>query len=267
MWFVRLMKLLYKRRYFAALSTRIPIIGDIIEKIAFEGDTLYCLPKDQVIQLNESLLENQEIILPSQVVEYFVEKANHRWLMNFCICRDSNHCKDYPQDLGCLFLGEATTKINPKLGRHVTKEEAMQHLQKCREVGLVHFIGKVKGDSLWLGAKPEGKLLTICNCCPCCCISGMIKDIAPQIASGYLKMPGVEVKVSDRCVGCGNCAKICFIEAIRVINKRAVINEDMCRGCGRCVEKCSKKAIVITITDDQFITKTINHLLDHIDLN
>ena len=265
LWFVELMKKLYKNRNLLAKLTKLPILGDIIEKTAFENDDIICLPKDQaVIQINKAL-DVRETVLPSQIVEHFINKASFHWIMDFCICRESNKCKDYPRNLGCLFLGEAAKGINPKLGRSVTKEEAIAHANKCREAGLVYFIGRVKFDSIWLGVKPEEKLLTICNCCPCCCISGGLKYLAPQIAEKYTKMPGVQIRVSDRCKGCGTCADICFLDAIRIVNKRAVISQ-ICRGCGRCIDACPQNAIELTITDDQFLEKTINRISEHVDV-
>ncbi len=265
LWFVKLVQLLYKRRKLAAIMTNIPILGYFIDQIAFKGDKLVILPKDHVIRLDQSINLQGSLVLPSKVAEAFVEQSNYRWLMNFCMCRTANKCKDYPADVGCLFLGEAAMHINPKLGRPVSKIEAIAHLKKGRELGLIHLVGKVKGDALWLGAKPEKKLLTICNCCPCCCISGLIKYLAPQIAANYTKMPGVEVRVTDRCVGCGTCAKICFVNAIRVINDRATIG-NMCRGCGRCVEVCPRKAIELTLTDVQFLQKSIGRIAKLVDL-
>lgn len=265
LWVVNLLKLVYKQRKFAALITNMPLIGTAIERLVFSGDTLVCLPKDTVIPIDQSLNPQIETVLPSRVVQLFVEKANYHWIMNFCICRSSNHCKDYPSKLGCLFLGKAAMKINPKIGHKASKEEALKHLEKCREAGLIHFIGKVKGDALWLGVSHGNQLLTICNCCPCCCISGLIKYMAPSIAKNYRKLPGVEIKVTNRCVGCGTCTKVCFVDAIHLINKHAVIGE-ICRGCGRCVEACPQKAITIALNDDQFLQKTINHISEYVDL-
>ena len=266
MWFFNAMKLVYRRRKLAAIITNIPIIGDIIERMCFSGDNLYCLPKDNVIQINQDLGQRKEIVLPSKIAESFIEKTEYHWLMNFCMCRESNKCKDYPRELGCLFLGKAALQINPKLGRRVSKKTAIEHLKKCRELGLVHFIGKVKGDSMWLGAKPERKLLTICSCCPCCCISALIQYMAPQIAKGYQKMPGVEVQVTDRCIGCGTCKDFCFVSAIEIVDNRATIGT-ICRGCGRCVEACPRQAIELTLTDDQFVQKTIKSISGCVDLS
>lgn len=265
LWVVKLLKRVYRRRNYLAKLTNLPVIGDVIEKMVFEGDNLYCLPKDHVIQIDESI-EPQETIIPSKVAESFVEQTNYHWIMDFCMCRLSNKCKDFSHELGCLFLGEAAMKINPKMGRKVTKMEAIEHLKKGREAGLVHFIGRVKGDSLWLGVKPEEKLLTICNCCPCCCISGIIQHVAPQISKMYKKLPGLEVKVTDRCVGCGTCADLCFLSAIQIVDDHAVIG-DKCRGCGRCVENCPRNAIELTLTDDQCLQKAIDDLSSRVNLS
>ncbi len=80
----------------------------------------------------------ESMIIPSQVVEHFINKANYHWIMDFCICREGDKCQDYPRDLGCLFLGKPVLQINSKLGRLVTKEEALEHARLCREAGLVH---------------------------------------------------------------------------------------------------------------------------------
>ncbi|MHA1145860.1 MAG: DUF362 domain-containing protein [Candidatus Helarchaeota archaeon] len=261
LWFVELLKKLFRTRHFLARLTKVPILGSMMKMMIFEGDHLVCLPKDHLIQINQSVEVDENTVLPSQVVEYFIKKAKYRWIMNFCICRESNKCKDYPRELGCLFLGEAVLGINPKLGRLVSREEAIEHVKKCREAGLVHFIGKNKLDSIWLGIGPEEKLLTICSCCPCCCISGGLKYMSSQIADMYSKLGGIEVKVTDLCVGCGTCTKnVCFMDAIQLIDNKAVINSKKCMGCGRCVDICPRKAIQLTMHDPSIIQKTINNL-------
>ena len=178
---------------------------------------------------------------------HFIEKANYHWIMNSCICRVAEKCADYPHDLGCLFLGEASLGINPKLGRRVTKEDAVEHARRCREAGLVHLVGRNKLDTVWLGVGPGEKLLTICNCCPCCCLWRILPYVAPEIGVKVTKMPGVTVRVTDRCVGCGTCAQgICFVDAVHVYNGRAVIG-DACRGCGRCATVCPQQAIEVSL--------------------
>jgi dissimilatory sulfite reductase (desulfoviridin) alpha/beta subunit len=111
-----------------------------------------------------------------------------------------------------------------------------------RRAGLVHLVGRNKLDKVWLGATPGHKLLTICNCCPCRCLWRILPDLDPAIGAKVGKMPTVEVRMTDRCVGCGRCAEsVCFVGAIRLDGGRAVIG-DACRGYGRCVEVCPQGA-------------------------
>jgi ferredoxin len=258
-WFVRLLQKIFPYRSALARLTRIPLVGKITDRLLFEGDNLIYLPQDRVIPVNQALDNPGEMVLPSQVVEHFIEKASYHWIMNFCICRDSMGCEDYPIDLGCLFLGQAAMGINPRLGRAVTKAEALEHVRRCREAGLVHLIGRNKLDTVWLGVGPGDKLLTICNCCPCCCLWRVLPDIAPLIGTKVNRMPGVTVTVTERCVGCGTCVDVCFVGAIHLVNGRAVINDE-CRGCGRCVDVCPEQAIEITVAYDQFVEESIERL-------
>lgn len=192
---------------------------------------------------------------------------HYHWIMNLCICRASTKCKDYPINLGCLFLGAATLNIDSGLGHRATKEEALEHVRRCREAGLVHLIGRNKLDAISLKVEPGNKLLTICNCCPCCCLWRVLPHLAPDIGSKITKMPGVKVTVNDQCIGCGTCTQgICFVDAIRLVDNRAV-RSDECRGCGRCVDVCPQKAIEISIDNAQFMQEAVNRISSSVDLS
>jgi len=205
-------------------------------------------------------------VLSSQVLEHFIRQAEHHWIMNFCICRDSNACKDYPIDLGCLFLGEAAMGINPRFGRKATAEEALEHAGRCREAGLVHLIGRNKLDTVWLNVGPGKKLLTVCNCCPCCCLWKILPEINTRIVSKVNRMPGLAVSVTEDCIGCGACTKeVCFVDAVRLENRRAFIGDD-CRGCGRCVTVCPQEAIRITIDRRDCISAAIDKIGNRVDI-
>ena len=260
LWFVKLLEKTFPNIKFIAKLTRIPILGKIIDLLLFKDDEIIYLPKDLVIPINSELNSQEDMVLPSKVLEHFINKAKSHWIMNFCICRESMQCKDYPIKLGCLFLGEAVNDINPKLGRLVSKEEALDHIQKCREAGLVHMIGRNLLDKQWLGVNPGYKLLSICNCDPCCCLWRISPVLTPKIGRKIQKMAGVSLKVSERCLGCGTCMQgICFVDAIHMVDNRAKITEE-CRGCGRCVEICPQNAIELTINDEEFVEKTINQI-------
>ena len=266
LWVVGLLKLSFPGRFLVARLTKVPVIERIMDRWLFEGDDIMYLPRDQVIQVNRPIDMTEEMVLPSQVVEHFIDKANYHWIMSACLCRDAAKCKDYPIDLGCLFLGEAALGINPQLGRCVTKEEALEHVQRCRDAGLVHLVGRNKLDTVWLGIGPGNKLLTVCNCCPCCCLWRVLPHVAPQIGAKIARMPGVTVTVTDQCTGCGICTEdVCFVDAIHLVNDRAVISE-ACRGCTRCVDVCSQEAIEISI-DARFVEDSISRLSPLVDVS
>lgn len=258
LWFVKLLEKTFPNIKLLAKLTKVPFIGKFIELLLFKNDRLFYLPKDNTISINQPI-ENKSSAIPSQVVDHFIKNASYIRVMDFCICRKSMNCKDYPIDLGCLFLGEAARDINPKISRELSTEEALEHVRKCREAGLVHLIGRNKLDTFWLNVKPGNRLLTICNCCPCCCLWRIVPDLKSDISHKLTKMPGVEISVNDNCIGCGKCKTVCFTDAIRIIDKHAYIGDD-CKGCGRCADICPQNAIKIEIIDDSFIKGTINNI-------
>ncbi|MGV9102728.1 MAG: DUF362 domain-containing protein [Promethearchaeia archaeon] len=264
LWFVELLKKAFPHKQIIAQLTHIPLLGRLIDKLLFESDDIVYLPTDNVatktIQIGQSLELPEEKAVPSQIVHHFIEKANYHWIMDFCICRSANKCEDYPINLGCLFLGEAAKGINPQLGRHVTKQEAHEHIRKCGEAGLVHMIGRNKLDAMWLNVAPDHKLMSICNCCPCCCLWRILPKMSPEISKKVTKMDGVNVRITDDCTGCGLCLdNVCFVEAIMIRDGKAKIS-DACRGCGRCVEVCPQNAIHLSIANNQFVDNTIRKL-------
>jgi ferredoxin len=270
LWFVELLKKTFPNRGLIAKMTNVPLIGSIVDKMLFQGDDIMYLPKDNVvqktIQINKALEKPIDTALPSAVVHHFIEKANYHWIMNFCICRDASKCKDYPIDYGCLFLGEAVLDINPQLGRRVTKKEAHEYARKCRDAGLVHLIGRNKLDASWLNVSPGEKLLTICNCCPCCCLWKMLPELNPEISRKITKMPGVDVRVTDACVGCGTCTEgVCFVDAITLVDGRAKIGAE-CRACGRCIDICPNDAIELILEHDGIVEESIQRVDSVVDV-
>ena len=266
-WFVNLIIKTFSQIFTLAKLTHLPGMGRLIEYALFENDDIMYLPKDQVVPLNVSLASEGEYMVPSRIVEHFIQEANYHWIMDSCICRKASACRDFPINLGCLFLGEAARGINPELGRSVGTNEALAHVQQCREAGLVHMIGRNKLDSVWLNVRPGHKLLTVCNCCPCCCLWRILPDVTPKIGNKVTAMPGVTVSINSNCVGCGTCTHdVCFTQAIRLAGERAVIDQD-CRGCGRCAEVCPHQAIDLSMHQSDFINHSIARISQAVDVH
>ncbi len=250
----------FPRRLSHDNPTNKPHVAKMMEQL-FKEDDMICMPKDNVIQVGAAIDLERDMILPSKAVEHAIRNASHRVIMNFCICREAMQCEDYPIELGCIFMGDAAKKIHPELGREATVDQALDTLNQCREAGLVHSIGRSSIDPVWLEVGPPHKLLTICNCCPCCCLTRTIPYSSPALGAKYSRMPGVEVAINDNCSGCGICAdEACIFQAISMQNEQAVINQDECRGCGRCASLCPEDAIEVTIEDSEYIEQTIQRL-------
>jgi iron only hydrogenase large subunit-like protein len=59
----------------------------------------------------------------------------------------------------------------------------------------------------------------------------------------------------ENCVGCVACMKACPTKAIRVRNKKAVINYNRCIDCGECLRVCPHNAVVPILTKTSDLKK------------
>jgi len=268
-WIVSLLKKSFSLRFVGAEMTRLPVLGRVMERALFDDDrtddALFYLPKDKVL-INQKIEDQENLVVPSSVVVHFINQAKYVFLMDKCICREAADCQDYDHDLGCIFLGEAVLDINPKLGRLVDKETALAHVARAHKAGLVHLIGRDKIDAVWMGVTPSTKLMTICNCCPCCCLYKFIPNLAPRLQKKIERMPGVHVEVTEDCNGCGACTRgSCFINAISLVDGKAVISDD-CRGCGNCAEVCPQNAIQVIVEREDYAEVAIERLSQAVDI-
>lgn len=57
-------------------------------------------------------------------------------------------------------------------------------------------------------------------------------------------MNGIQI-ITEKCVGCSLCISACAVEAIKVVDKKAIIDLDKCTLCGVCIDSCKFDAIKI----------------------
>lgn len=275
---VKIVKVTFNLRFFMARTCqKVPPLAWAANRMFFEGDDMIVLPRDSTvaktslniseINLDTKIPVSNDTVLPSQILKEIIKKSSNHVIMDSCLCRVSNDCKDYSHDLGCLFMGPGAKKISSKLGKNVTAEEAINHVEKCQKAGLVHIIGRNKLDSAWLNTGPKEELLTICNCCPCCCLWKMAPDLPEKMGRSIRPMIGVELKFQeDKCSGCGRCLEdVCFVNALQLENGNAIIDRNKCRICGRCAEICNNDALKIEMSSDA-VKKSVYCIEELVDL-
>lgn len=183
----------------AKLTKQSKIIRKIIDKGLFEDDDVTVIPN--TIKINKTIEAEKSEFIPTDILKEVIEKIDDIVIMNSCLCRTSNNCKDYPQDIGCIFLGPTSRKIPQNLCHKASKKEAQDHVDKADAAGLSHIIGRNKIDSIWMNAKPKEGLLTICHCCPCCCLWKVIPQLDDKISDKMHKLDGVEIAIDNsKCI-------------------------------------------------------------------
>ncbi|MDO5815614.1 MAG: 4Fe-4S binding protein, partial [Methanobrevibacter sp.] len=248
------------RFWIAEITKKSKIYKKIIDKMLFEDDEIIVIPN--TINVNKKIESEGSEFLPTEIIKEVIKRCDDIVIMDTCLCRASNNCEDYPQDIGCIFLGPTTNKIPSHIGKKSTVEEALAHVDKADAAGLSHIIGRNKIDTVWMNVHPGKGLLTICHCCPCCCLWKVYPNLDSDISDKLEKLDGVSVKLhEDKCKLCKKCLdEICMFEAISLNDNKITIDYDICKGCGLCVNQCKFDAITIDYSDE-----TIDNVVNRMD--
>lgn len=269
-------KLMLKMRYSKGvfyhpyIITRLPIFRTIIDKgyDPKNADASY-------IPINDSLGTYDDQVLPEKVLEYFINKAEHLLLCHSCGCRAYNQCQDHDHSIGCLYIGADTVgvkevfpKVTPHSSHFATKEEAMARVREAYDNGLITVIGRLKWDSEGWGVPDRGRFMTVCFCCPCCCIAGKRMHGTTELHHMMQRIEGVSVTVDENlCVGCEDCMEVCTFEGMEMHDGTARVNQEKCLGCGRCERVCPNKAITITLDDPKRLDEFIKRIEAKVDVS
>jgi electron transport complex protein RnfB len=184
-------------------------------------ESLRVLPVEEVVRSTR--------ILDIESAHAIVEGAR-RTAVQRCPCRVRERRCDNPLEV-CLSFDElADYVVSRDLGRDISKAEALDILDRCEDLGLVHET--INSD------QPD----VICNCCPCCC--SLLRSIvhhgirAASAASRF--RPVVDEAL---CVNCLACTDACHFSAMVADGGQRAFVAENCFGCGLCAHACPQEAI------------------------
>ena len=200
--------------------------------------------------------ENTLHILDHERASHIVEEAEYIGL-GTCYCRHKAYHAGHPCEIDapwdvCLTFGNVARSLAEHGGhaRLISKEEAMDALERSYDAGLVQIGENVREDPAF-----------ICNCCGCCCealqAARKFSPMQPVATTNYI--PLVEEKT---CIGCGKCEKACPIFAISMETvpedgkkkRRPMVDTDICLGCGVCASRCPNGSLKLERRPVQVIT-------------
>ncbi len=175
----------------------------------------------------EQAVSDPRSVLPLDIVSEMV-KSEPLVAIAECYCRRARKIvgKDcgHPLETCFTFNELAETLLEAGLARRVDHDEALQIIRECEKAGLVHFVDNA-----------EGRIRSLCNCCPCSCVIFSVIKRGGGNAGGpsrfLIRYSGEEIP------GLEACAQICPTGALSY-NGRLAVDYKKCIGCGLCVNRC-----------------------------
>ena len=217
---------------------------DFSEYISAEfGKELYStdLPQIRTIPIEKSINAEMKIQTYDNIRK-IIEGLNGRFAVANCVCRQEReilgeHCKHTDLIETCIILpGAVDMYLNQGLAREITKEDVIEHLHKAEDAGLILQPGNTQTP------------VHICCCCGDCC--NIITSAKRFPNPAELFFTNYYAKVDEElCTGCKKCISRCHMDAITIVDKKAIIDYNLCIGCGLCVPTCRSKAMSLNLKD------------------
>ena len=245
--------------------TRLPILKQKFTKKHHPRG--YDVEAGQYIPVNLRVGDYESETIPLKLMDYFIDKAGTIAIVQ-CPCRVTAGCKNHNKDLGCIYMGKGAANLDfEKLpgggkGRIATKVEAKEHARAALKNGLVPAIGKFRGDAAAFGVLDyEDEFMNFCFCCSCCCVTAAMKYGNSDYKKHVKRIKGVTLVTDpEKCVGCGECFKVCIYDGLKMVKGKAV-HTDNCIGCGQCEVACPNDAISIKFDENMDIDDVMDDII------
>jgi NAD-dependent dihydropyrimidine dehydrogenase PreA subunit len=226
------------------LASRIPLLGRLLDGLASPGRV-----KAVTVPVGASI-KADPAVLPYDAARRLIESAGYILGLDSCMCRDSQGCRDYPHDIGCLFVGEgARGMAKSGMARQVSAAEALERLDRARSLGLVVNLIWLRPELRMMGADVS-RTVEVCFCCPCCCIAVRTRNGSKAFVDAIAGLAVSRPANPGACTRCTNCELACPFKAIKVdIREGPVIDAERCKGCGRCELACKQGVLKVSPPD------------------
>lgn len=216
----------------------------------------------RTIPIEKSVTSEHEVATYDEL-EKLVMNSEGPIMVVECICRqqkliEGEQCKVTSRLETCIGFGDlAKIGFKRKIGREITKEEALEIFRKNQEEGLV------------LNSSNSIEAEFVCSCCGCCCGMLHAHQLIPDPSVFWIHNFYAEID-SESCVGCQTCVERCQAGAIKFRKKTNIssINKKKCIGCGNCVTVCPEEAIqLVKVEKESVPPETFDDLFDEIKSN
>jgi len=197
----------------------------------------------KVVAVDKKLSCDTSSVYPSYQLKAFLESLpdDEPISLMHCFCRNVRAHEGLPEKVTepqevCLCVGDIARQIiEYKVGRAVTRQEAIDILVDCEKKGCIHQVFHYGCDM----GKPT---TAICNCDTHCC-----EMLGSYTRGGmqplYLRSHAKPVIVHpENCSGCNICNRFCPTVAtgFNAQTGKVFVEYARCIGCGVCVTKCPR---------------------------
>ncbi len=208
---------------------------------AAKGRQQMTFPTARVITVDRYVPAGNQIHTYDQVATY-IDKYDPI-SVGTCFCRHAAALRDedthdLPMDVCMSFGPTAEYGLAHLGGRRVTKEEAMQILDRSEAAGLVH-----------MSRNTTENIDFICNCdrWHCEVITRVLRESRPALFFNSGFKPAFD---PDKCTACGTCLDRCPAAALVLEADVPEVDLDRCFGCAACATGCPDDAIVMEAKPD-----------------